>query len=103
MLATAWRKPLVALLEPDELKGGMTQKAIQDTLTEEWLRKWHFELEWDQQSPDARMPSAREVFENLFAIEPIEWNRLSSFQDVTMRLLAERTLLGGTMSKRILG
>ena len=99
VLATAWRKPLVALLEPDESKGGMTQKAIQDTLTDEWLSKWHFELEWDQQSPEcARRPTAREVFENLFAIEPIEWNRLSSFQDVTMRLLAERTLLGGRVA-----
>ena len=29
----------------------------------------------------------------LFADEPIEWNRIGCFQDVTLRLIAERMLL----------
>ena len=32
------------------------------------------------------------MFEALFAREPIEWNRIGEFQDITMRLTAERTL-----------
>ena len=41
------------------------------------------------------MPTAQQLYDHLFAHEPIEWNRLGDFQDVTMRLLAERLLEPG--------
>ena len=39
-----------------------------------------------------RMPTGAELFAALFASEAIEWNRIVAFQDVTMRLIAERLL-----------
>ena len=38
------------------------------------------------------MPSAERLLDVLFAAEPIEWNRIGAFQDVTMRLIAEQLL-----------
>ena len=47
--------------------------------------KWDFNTE-----PDG--PRGQELYDHLFKHEPIEWNRLGVFQDVTMRLIAERLL-----------
>jgi len=41
-------------------------------------------------------PSGAEVAAALFATEPIEWNRLPHFQDVTVRLIAQNGILRGT-------
>jgi hypothetical protein len=38
-------------------------------------------------------PSGAEVAASLFAVPPVEWNRLPHFQDVTIRLIAERGIL----------
>ena len=40
----------------------------------------------------ATTPSGQILFDHLFAFDPIEWNRIGHFQDVTMRLIAERLL-----------
>jgi len=40
----------------------------------------------------ADAPQARQLYDHLFALNPIEWNRVGHFQDVTMRLIAERLL-----------
>ena len=45
------------------------------------MRDWGYE-----------MPSAERLLDVLFAAEPIEWNRIGAFQDVTMRLIAEQLL-----------
>ena len=38
------------------------------------------------------LPTGEDIFNALFAEEPIEWNRSSAFQDVSMRLISERVL-----------
>ena len=58
----------------------------QKSLYEMWglakeVTSWGFDL-----------PSADEIIAALLAAEPIEWNRIGAFQDVTMRLIAERIL-----------
>jgi len=37
-------------------------------------------------------PGGQNVYDYLMSTEPIEWNRIGHFQDVTMRLIAERLL-----------
>lgn len=86
------RKPIIALLEPEARKGGLSQPQIRmelqgasDALASlglmDELEEWGFAV-----------PSVDDLFGALFAAAPIEWNRLGVFQDVTMRLLAERVL-----------
>ena len=94
VLSVAKRKPLVALLEPDEAKGRLTQAAIVALLTDAWLAQWDFEMEVERWGCDV-VPNVAEVRAWLFAQAPIEWHRLTAFQDVTMRLLVERLLLEG--------
>jgi hypothetical protein len=40
-------------------------------------------------------PDESDVCAALFATEPVEWNRLPQFQDVTIRLIAEKGVLQG--------
>ena len=37
-------------------------------------------------------PVAQKLYDATFQYEPIEWNRIGHFQDVTMRLIAQRLL-----------
>lgn len=86
-LTTAVRmhKPLIALLEPDAKRGGLSIDQIRTQLVEaeQSYPIWGF---------DALAPRGSAMFEALFAREPIEWNRIGEFQDITMRLTAERAL-----------
>ena len=50
---------------------------------EQRTTEWHKALIW---------PGHEELYGKLFADEPIEWNRIGHFQDVTMRQIAERVL-----------
>ena len=65
-------KPLIALLEPDPARGGLTVAQVREQL--------------------AVQPDGVTLADALFAESPIEWNRIGAFQDVTMRLIAERLL-----------
>jgi hypothetical protein len=46
------------------------------------FESWGFEGDTD--------PDGAECIRQLFQSEPIEWNRIGAFQDVTLRLIAER-------------
>ena len=109
--AVVQRRPILAMLEPDMTQeGGLTQAAITEMLTSEqldgvefkWLKKqyskWALEGALAPNSFD-HAPSGAEVAASLFAVEPVEWNRLPHFQDVTIRLIAERGILHGEMGK----
>ena len=103
------RKPLITVLEPDAgpQRGGLTREAIVAMLTtacyrainaasnapadQSWVSHWRLDDEikqWGFSSP----PTGEAIALALFAGACIEWNRLSAFQDVTMRLIAERVL-----------
>ena len=96
-------KRLIAVLEPDrtEQHGGVPEQRCRDILlsadfrnnletvmgsqVEQWKRDW--------QQPSLRLPTGQEIVEALFEAQlPIVWYRLSDFQDVSMRLIAERVL-----------
>ena len=67
-------KSLIALLEPEARRGGLTAEQMSEQLCFcEPIR-------------------GRALSDSLFAREPIEWNRIGCFQDVTLRLIAQRLL-----------
>ena len=106
--AVLQRKPIIVLMEPDRRHGRLTKAAAKDGLHEavtryaEWglidearrgdsalgrvvagpLQRWGF----------ATLPGPDELYDAIFATEPIVWDRVVHFQDVSLRLLAERLL-----------
>ena len=108
------KKPIIALLEPytSEQHGGLTEadirailgdekklngpggmklysERLQDLKTEvsEWSKAWPADME-----PPIQLPTAAQVKEALFKSAPIIWSPLSDFQDVSIRMIAERML-----------
>ena len=98
-------KPIICVLEPErnEEKGGLSQQEISHLLLNKrypedddpnavvWPLQWKLEDEvkgWGFEGP----PTGQQVVDALFAFDPVEWNRFSAFQDVTMRLIAQRVL-----------
>jgi len=86
------RKPIIALLEPETRKGGLTQAQIRVELQGSSDAFVSMGLTDEMESWGLPVPSVDALFDALFGAAPIEWNRLGVFQDVTMRLLAERVL-----------
>ena len=99
-------KPLIAVIEPDDWRGGLSPAAIKTRLAtalypphnkadavadRSWSEQWGLDGEVTSWGYTAA-PTGGEISEALFAHDPIEWNRFSAFQDVTMRLIAERLL-----------
>ena len=84
--ASASRKPLIALLELDARHGSVTMQQMRD------------QLATTTSSPSiggsgaTNASSGAVLADALFAAEPIEWNRLLPYQDVTLRLIAQRLL-----------
>jgi hypothetical protein len=92
------------LLEMEANKGGMTPEAIHEWLLGRdklpvFIDKSGLGREMDEWGFEH--PTRHELLDSLFADEPIAWDRIGAFQDVTMRLIAERLLFntpsGSTM------
>lgn len=88
------KKPIVALLEPDSKHGAMSIDQVRDALHEgeaaDRYGNWGLQkemVEWGM-----TRPTPTQIFDALFAQPPLEWNRITAFQDVTLRALAERIL-----------
>ena len=81
-------KPIIPLVDPDGSRGGLTKQAIYQQLCEADASypKWGF---------DSDGPCGEELYSSLFEHEPIDWNRIGHFQDVTLRLIAQRLLPAG--------
>lgn len=110
-------KSIFAVLEPenDLAKGGLEQQACLQILLHDryppqhdssapptltWTQKWALDgevenwgKEWSPNSSEQlHVPTVQEMATALFKGAMLEWNRLSIFQDVSMRLIAERIL-----------
>jgi len=98
------QKELIAMVDPDASRGGLSLKEVHAQLldadgmyvkwgfrTEESVREGQEErtAEWHKST---EYPGGQVLYDHLAAYEPIEWNRIGHFQDVTMRLIAERLL-----------
>jgi len=91
--STAMRKPIIPLIDLDESHGGLSLEEVRRQLVEADARHayWGFRTqESNQEGPI--WPGSDALHKHLFDGEPIEWNRIGHFQDVSMRLIAERIL-----------
>ena len=75
--AVRHKVPLVALMERDPVKGGLTMEQVRHCI--------EVTLFEDDLSP-------QQVYDALFAQPPIEWARITAFQNVSIRLIAEAVL-----------
>ena len=82
--AVAKNKPLIALLE-EPGRGGASVEELCAQL-------YAADVKYDTWGFDDDGPRGDVLATALFQNEPIEWNRLAAFQDVTLRLIAERML-----------
>ena len=101
------QKPVIALIDLDASRGGLSLEEVQAQLvdSDKLAVKWAFappEAEYLNKAPNGMeyqhayaWPGGQALYESLTDAEPIEWNRIGHFQDVTMRLIAERLLANG--------
>ena len=103
--AVVQRRPILAMLEPDATQeGGLNQADIEALITNEKLDKFNLRKKWAEWKDEGELlpaafdhaPGDVEVRAALFATPPVEWNRLPHFQDVTIRLIAQNGILGGS-------
>ena len=79
-------KRIIAMLETDTKHGGLTQAQVEDEL---------------RRSPHVMSPEeGAKLAHALFLEPPIEWTRLSSFQTVTINLIAQRVVTGEVTGRR---
>jgi len=101
--AVVQQKPILALLDTDEEKGGLSEADCRQLLSQEtWVtenkprvgllsnRVAEWGVLWGK--GELRLPAAKDIETALFASPPLVWSRLSDMQDVTMRLIAERLI-----------
>ena len=86
------RKPIIALLEPEEIHGGLSLEQVYDglALAHDALVPWGLVRElckWQ-----ALVPNVQQMRDALLTREPIVWDRNGAFQIVTLRLIVERIL-----------
>ena len=95
--ATLEGVPIITLLEPDRMKGGLSGRPelILALLEEASAQYEHWGLTREMVEWGYPAPSAQQLHDALFAHAPIEWDRLLAFQDMTVRLLADRLLPEG--------
>ena len=79
-------KPIILLLPDAESHGAFTVDMIERIVTNEWVKKWKLDqkvAEWSAEwgTPDVEAPTAEQIRAALFRYSPLEWSRLSPFQD----------------------
>jgi len=91
-------KQITLLLPDSEVHGVLTQAMIREIVTGEWLQSWqqlHRNLaEWASEWGVAKieLPTCEEILDALFKRPPLEWSRITPFQDRTMVLVCQRLL-----------
>lgn len=97
---TNQNKPVIALIDLDATRGGLSLEEVRKQLleTDGMYVKWGF-MPNDDDAPKSGAdrgliwPGGEALHDHIFlAAEPIEWNRIGHFQAVTMRLIAEQLL-----------
>ena len=99
------RRPILAMLEPDSTQdGGLDERDITKLLTDQYLDKFELRKKWEEWKKKGTVvadgyqdhaPTSEDVVRALFATSPVEWSRLPHFQDVTLRLIAQKGVLQG--------
>ena len=95
---TIVRHKQITLLLPDsEVHGVFTQAMIREIVTDEWVARWKLEkklAKWasDWGVAEVKTPTSTDICEALFKQPPLEWSRITPFQDRTMLLMCKRLL-----------
>ena len=69
-------KPIVTLLEPEAKHGGLTDKEIHQQLDQASAKYNNWGLDKEVERWGYELPTADDLYTELFAKEPIEWNRI---------------------------
>ena len=93
-------KKFLILLEPDQMHGRLTREEAIEQLRRIEADGKYEDASWsggkslkdEMEEWGGTIPSADELEEILFETPPIPWDRIGFFQDVSMRLIAERVL-----------
>ena len=91
-------KQITLLLPDSEVHGAFTTAMIAEIVTDEWVQKWKLEkklAEWASNWGVAEVPTptSASICAGLFEKPPLEWSRITPFQDRTMVLMCRRLLL----------
>ena len=88
------KKPLVVLLESDPKHGRLTLDELREGLqdAQDKYAEWGLLDEMVEWGVGFLVPPSARLFKLLQAAKPLEWTRAAAFQDVTLRLIAERLL-----------
>ena len=90
-------KPLIAVIEPDTFRGGLTydiedlllnRGKLEESEGQVWVLKWGLDKRCDALATRRCQLASKLLTPSLR--NGIEWNRFSAFQDVSIRLIAER-------------
>ena len=94
LCAVVTGKPIIAVVESDQRHGGLTRAEIEAQLHDAEARSAQYGLGEDIAvwRPGAAAPSSQDIYNALFASDPIEWQRLAPYQNVALRLIGERLL-----------
>eukprot|EP00966_Prymnesium_polylepis_P333216 7388689-Prymnesium_polylepis.1 len=70
---------------------------IADIVTDEWVREWRLDRKVAKWASgwgvaDVKQPTAAEICGALFKSPPLEWSRITPFQDRVMVLMCRRVL-----------
>ena len=96
-------KPIITLMESEVGKGGVTQERVLQQLGDaaapcekngaQYPSKFAmWKLTKEMTDWGYEMPGTDALYAAIFDKEPIEWNRIGAFQDVSLRLIAESIL-----------
>ena len=90
------RKRLIALMEPERAKGGLSRGQLFTCLEIAFQRHDLVSRVHKEHSPEqcccSKCLTPQQVFEALVATEPIEWDRIGCYQDIGVRRIAEALL-----------
>ena len=75
--STRKAKPIIALIDPDKSRGGMTTTEVHTELleAEDLYSKWEFD--------PSTTPNGQALYDHLFAHAPIEWHRIGVQSNAT--------------------
>ena len=79
------KKPVIALLEPDVKHGAMTIEQVKEGLQDADGKYEKWGLAREMQEWGMPKPTPEQMFEHMFHADPLEWSRITAFQDVTLR------------------
>ena len=96
------KKRIIALLPDCEMHGNVSEAHVRSVLTHDVVKEWKLDKKLKEWAKDwaeldglgasfdpekVWIPTGREIADAIFEYPPLEWSRVGSFQDITMRMM----------------